>query len=219
MLNSAKDSLLIIGTGAQAKYAVDTCALQGTLVVGLIQLPEEEEPVNLNGSSILGTIEEFESIYRKHHMPPILIACSKNRLKETITTKLSFCCPHYHNVIHPSAVISSSAILGNGIIINANAVIQPFAKIGNHVMIHAGVIVEHDCKVEDYAKLAPRVALTGYVTVSKAATVYAGAVVAPCVRIGEGSTIGAGSVVLSDVADGVTVMGNPARETSVREIH
>jgi acetyltransferase-like isoleucine patch superfamily enzyme len=41
-----------------------------------------------------------------------------------------------------------------------------------------------------------------------------GVSVVPGVRIGAGATVGAGAVVISDVPDGETVVGVPARPTS-----
>jgi acetyltransferase-like isoleucine patch superfamily enzyme len=43
------------------------------------------------------------------------------------------------------------------------------------------------------------------------AWIGAAAVVIPNIRIGAGATVGAGAVVVTDVPDGVTVVGNPAR--------
>jgi UDP-2-acetamido-3-amino-2,3-dideoxy-glucuronate N-acetyltransferase len=50
--------------------------------------------------------------------------------------------------------------------------------------------------------------------VKRRAAVGTGAIVLPGVTIGAGAMIGAGAVVTADVADGVTVVGNPARVVS-----
>lgn len=47
--------------------------------------------------------------------------------------------------------------------------------------------------------------------VRRRAAVGTGAVILPGVTIGAGATVGAGAVVTNDVADGETVVGNPAR--------
>jgi acetyltransferase-like isoleucine patch superfamily enzyme len=47
--------------------------------------------------------------------------------------------------------------------------------------------------------------------VKRRAALGTGAIVLPGVTIGAGATVGAGAVVTRDVADGATVVGNPAR--------
>ena len=204
--------ILIIGTGAQAKYALEVFHLRKIPVVGIIALPGETPSGDIDGVRVMGSIDQFENIYTKNGKPFLVICCSKNKIKEELVKELSKYGCQYNNVIHPSAVIARTAIIGRGVIVNANAVIQPYAKVGNHVMIHAGAIIEHDCVIGDYANLAPRVSLAGYVKVGKGATVYTGAVAIPSVKIGEYAIVGAGGVVLKDVRNDVTVAGCPARE-------
>jgi acetyltransferase EpsM len=210
-------SLLIVGTGAQAKYTLDCCALRGVHVTGLVRLPTDRPVEAVGGARVLGELADVERLYREHDAPDLLIACSRPAVKEEVATRLRPLAPRYISLVHPSAVVSESAVLGQGVIVNATAVIQPFARIGDHVMIHAGVIVEHDCHVDDFANLAPRVALAGHVTVGRRAVLYTGAVVIPTVRIGEDAIVGAGSVVLSDLPARVTAVGVPARVVAARE--
>lgn len=204
-------SVLIVGTGAQAKYALEIFRLREVAVLGLIALQGESPSASLRDADILGSISEFEKIYLENNKPFLLLASSKNKTKENLVKKFSQYFPEYINAIHPSAVIATTAQLGKGIIVNPSTVVQPYAKIGNHVMLHSGVIVEHDCLIGDYVNLAPRATLTGYVKIGKGSTVYTGAVILPAVEVGDCSIIGAGAVVLKSVADNVTVAGVPAR--------
>jgi len=204
------DSVLIIGTGAQAKYAIEIFTLIKMPVSGLICLSSDKPAEGINGVDVLGSMDDFKKIYSDRNKPFLLLANSSNKVKEELSEKLSGYSPAYINAIHPSAVIATTAQLGRGIIINPNAVIQPNAKIGNHVMIHAGVIVEHDCVVGDYVNLAPRAVLAGHAKVGKGTTVYTGAVIIPVVEIGEYSKVGAGAVLLKSIGDNVTVAGIPA---------
>lgn len=203
--------VLIIGLGAQAKYALEIFNLRKMTVLGLIALRGEALCGRIHGANILGSINEFERIYLENNKPFLLLATSKNKIKENLVKKFSKYFPKYINAIHPSSIIATTAQLGAGIIINPNAVIQPYAKIGNHAMLHSCVIVEHDCVISDYVNIAPRATLAGYVKVGKGATIYTGAIILPTIELGAYSIIGAGAVVLKSVAGNVTVAGVPAR--------
>ncbi len=207
-----KTDVLIIGAGAQAKYALEIYRLRGMRVRGILPLPQERPDEKLRKYLLSASLDRFEEIYTAMERPGILLVSSKPAEKERLRNRIEKFGPVYINAVHPAAVVATNATLGCGIIINASAVIQPYAVIADHVMVHAGVIVEHDCVIEDYANLAPGVKLAGYVRVGKGAVIYTGAVVVPTVSIGEYSTVGAGAVVLDAVASNTTVVGIPAQE-------
>jgi sugar O-acyltransferase (sialic acid O-acetyltransferase NeuD family) len=204
--------VVIVGIGAQTKYALEIFHLRRIPLCGLIALPGEEGRAGFDGAAVLGTLDEFPSLYHEYEEPAVLLAMSSNIRKEEICQALDALAPVYAKAIHPTAVIARTADLGHGVIVNPGAVVQPFARIGNHVMVHAGVIVEHDCVVSDFVNIAPRATLAGHVRVGKFSTIYTGAVVIPTVKVGEACVVGAGAVVLRDVADGITVAGVPAKE-------
>jgi acetyltransferase EpsM len=204
-------AVVIVGTGAQAKYALEIFHLRQIPVRGLIALPGEEGRAGFDGAEIIGTLDRFPECYREHGKPAVLLAMSNNSRKQEVCGVLAALAPAYARAIHPAAVIARTAEVGHGVIINAGAVVQPFARIGNHVMLHAGAIVEHDCVVSDFANIAPHATLTGHVKVGRCSTVYAGAVIIPGVQVGDACVVGAGAVVLQDVDHGTTVAGVPAR--------
>lgn len=91
-------------------------------------------------------------------------------------------------------------------------------KIKPHVYIPTGVIIE------DQVFLGPNVTFTNdkyprakgdwklvKTLVGRGASIGAHSVILPGVQVGKGALVGAGSVVTTDVPDGATVCGNPAK--------
>ena len=57
------------------------------------------------------------------------------------------------SLVHPSAIISSTATLGVGSVICARAAVSPGVKIGTGCIISAGVAVARDTAVEDWTHI------------------------------------------------------------------
>lgn len=117
----------------------------------------------------------------------------------------------FATVVSIDAVVASSAKLGEGCQVITGAIVHPGATIGVNTIVNTGAQVDHDCRVGAHAHVAPGAILCGWVHVGDEAHVGAGAVISDHVTIGDGAIVGAGAVVLRDVAEGATVVGNPAR--------
>lgn len=115
------------------------------------------------------------------------------------------------DTIHPKAVISTSAVCGEGVTIMAGVVINAQARLGANVIVNTGAIIEHDCEISDHVHVATGAKLAGTVFVGKGTHIGLGASVRQCVRIGANVLVGAGAVVVDDVPDNVIVVGVPAR--------
>ncbi len=113
--------------------------------------------------------------------------------------------------IHPGAHVSPLAHVGPGLVALHGATVHVDARVGSFCIVNAQSAIDHDCVLGDGVTLGPGVTFPGGVTVGEGASIGAGVVVLPGKSIGRGATIGAGAVVTKDVADGVTVAGNPAR--------
>jgi len=117
----------------------------------------------------------------------------------------------FATLVHPRAWVAARATIGPGCQIMAGALVNAHARLGAHVILNLGSSVSHDCVLGDGVTLGPGARLAGGVTVGAAASIGMGALVLPGIAIGRGATIGAGAVVTRPVADGATVVGNPAR--------
>ncbi len=114
--------------------------------------------------------------------------------------------------VHPSAVVATSASIGDGAHVLAQAVVGAGAKVGDCVIVNTGATVDHECVLAAGVHIAPGAVLCGCIEVGEDALVGAGAVVLPRLRIGARAVVGAGAVVTRDVPDGAIVMGQPARD-------
>lgn len=116
------------------------------------------------------------------------------------------------NVIHPSAVIDSSAKLGQGVIILAKVVVNPFSRIGDNIFIFSGSIIEHDSSIGNNVYISPGVHIAGHVAVEDNVFFGIGSNVIENVKIGKNSVIGAGALVLKNVPTNVVYAGVPAKK-------
>ena len=114
-------------------------------------------------------------------------------------------------LIHPSAVVSSSAVVGLGTMALPLVVVGAGASVGENCILNTGCMVEHDSKVWDHVHISPGAIIGGEVTVETFAHAGMGARVLSRLRIGRESVLGAGAVVTKDVDSGWVVAGIPAK--------
>lgn len=136
------------------------------------------------------------------------------RLK--IHRRLTARCIQPTNMVHPTAWVSASSEIGDGVQVLSGAIIAPACKIGMETIVNTNASVDHNSQIGEGVEIAPGATLCGYVQIGNGTLIGAGATVLPKVVIGENSIIGAGALVNRHVADNVTVMGMPARNVDLK---
>jgi len=191
----------LYGAGGHGKVVLDAMQVAHINCTGFV---DDKEISNWAGLSVLKLSDlVLESSIYFH------LAIGNCKTREAIAAELNNA--NYFSVIHPSAVIAKTAQIGLGTFSAAQSVIAPDAKIGNHCIINHAAVVDHDCVVGDYTHIAPQCSLGGGVKVGKGVLIGTGAVVLPGITIADYAVIGAGAVVTKNVAEGMTVVGNPAK--------
>ena len=207
MKTTLKKPVAIVGYSGHAYVIIDILLSAGRLVTAYCdQEAKEFNPYHLDylgkESDVINKLKKFD-----------FFACvGHNGIREKIHTNLSQYLGNPINAIHPSAVISASVKMGDGVMIAANATLNPLVQIGQGVICNTATSIDHECVIGDFTHIAPGAVLCGNVSVGRGTFVGANSVVRQGIKIGNNVIIGAGTVVVKDIPDNATVIGNPARQ-------
>jgi len=140
------------------------------------------------------------------------VAIGENVLRKQITQQIiSKVKIEPINAIHTNTSLSSTALLGNGVMVSGNCIINACANIGDGVICNTQSVIEHECQIGAFSHIAPGAVLCGNVKIGVCTFIGANAVIKQGVVIGDNVTIGAGAVILKNVPSNSTVVGNPQK--------
>jgi sugar O-acyltransferase (sialic acid O-acetyltransferase NeuD family) len=199
--------LLLIGASGLAR---EVLAAGITGVTGIL-----DDDVNLHGTEIDG-LPVLGPLTAAIDRPEQLLICvgpsagRRNIVRRF--AKFGVDTERYATYAARSARIGSSSDVGPGSILLDGVVVTAAARLGAHVVVMPNCVITHDDRLDEYATLAAGVSLGGNVHVREAAYIGMNASVRQGRIIGEAATVGMGAVVLSDVPDGQTWVGVPARQ-------
>lgn len=191
------DELIIIGAGGHSKVVEEIARLNGYKVRGFLDDSQ---------SGALGRISDAENFKDCD----FVIAIGNNVIREKIVAEHSGL--NFASLVHPKAVVSGSATIGDGTVVMAGAIINPDAKVGNHCIINTGAIVEHDNEIADFVHISPNATLCGTVRVGERTHIGAGVTVRNNLNITADCIIGVGSAVVKDIEKAGIYVGVPAKE-------
>lgn len=146
-------------------------------------------------------------------LSPMIVSIGVNKVRKMIVERLKAnnSAIEFATAIHPSAVISPSAKIGEGSVVMAGAVVNADAVIGKHCIVNTGATIDHDSVVGDYCHVAPGAHICGGTQIGEGTWIGVGTSIIQCLNIGKNCMVGAGSVVVRDIPDDVTAFGNPCR--------
>ena len=212
--------LFILGTSGHAKVILDIAKSMNSYDEIFFLDPSKDSGELINGISVAGSEDNLDTIVNRDFSNiEIAIGIGDNSIRNKIFEKLNSKFPtlKYAVLIHPSAVVSDSAIIGEGTVVMPCAVVNANSTIGRFSIVNTKASVDHDCSIGDFVTLAPGVTLGGNVKVDNYSAICLGASVVHGISIGKENVIGANSLVLKNIDDYGVDYGNPCKFIRKRE--
>lgn len=203
--------VILLGAGGHAKVLLDILLEQNVEILGIVEKEGTDKLTDLCGVHVIGNDSD---ILRYSSAEIELVngigSVGSTALRQKIYEYFNRQGYRFRQVIHPNAIISQRADLGEGVQIMAGAVVNIGTRVGEDTLINTNVSVDHDCLIGAHVHIAPGATLSGGVTVSDGSHIGTGASVVQGIEIGANVIVGAGAVVVNNVAAGRTVCGVPA---------
>ena len=127
------ESFVLIGGSGHAKVIIDCIRASGGEIVGILD-DGIDTGTEVLGVPVLGKTEEFAA-YSNHSF---VVAIGNNSIRRKIAENVNV---KWGIVVHPSAVVSGYATIGEGTVIMPNAVVNAGAVIGKHCIVNTGAVV------------------------------------------------------------------------------
>ena len=204
MTNGSK--LILVGGFIEM---VELCQAVGRSIAGVIDPLLQGE---FFGCEVLGSDEDIPAIRERFGNLPVVLTPDPPASRERLYKTYSEAGFKTSSLIHPQAIVSRTAQVGDGAVIQYGSCLSSLVKIGICVKVNVRANLMHDVVVGDFSTIAPNAVILGHVEIGRCAYVGANATVLPGLHVGDGAVIGAGAVVTRDVRPRAIVKGNPARE-------
>jgi sugar O-acyltransferase (sialic acid O-acetyltransferase NeuD family) len=204
--STASPRVILVGAGRFAEETGDLATDAGIAVAAWIEGldPTREDSSHEPPILWVDTQATFEPDL------PIVPAIGSPRRRELVE-RLVASGRRLATIVHPSAVIASSAVIEDGCVIFPQVVIGARTRVMAGTIVNRGALIGHHTSIGRHAFVGPGANIAGGVTIGDGAHIGLGSIVRDDRSVGEGAFVGAGAVAVGDVPAGVTVVGLPAR--------
>lgn len=201
--------MVVLGAGGFAHELIDSLVEGNKYTEANLFFFDEINTSNdsLYGFKVLHSIEEVKQVF-KNISNEFCLGVGSPKSRYDLYKKFEGLGGEATTIIANNSDIGQFDVtIGKGSSIMSNTVISNTAFIEKGTLINTHVIVGHNVKIGMFSDIAPGAKLTGYCQVGKYVTIGTSAVILPKVKIGDNSFIGAGSIVSNDVPKNSMVVG------------
>jgi UDP-N-acetylbacillosamine N-acetyltransferase len=210
--------LIIFGTGTLAKllhhYIVTTT---DDLVVGFTVDALHHDACVFDRKPVY----EYESIDNSVDTSDIrfisAVGYASMRSRRSVFQRLKADGRQLYSYISPSAVIDSSAILGENSIIFPLVVVEPFCQLGDNNILWSGSTVCHDANIGSHNFIAANATLGGFISMGNCCFIGFNAVAVQHLSIADETLVGASALLLQSTDAATRYLGSPAKAVATHE--
>jgi acetyltransferase EpsM len=205
----AGDRVILIGAGRFAEEITDLAADAGVIVAAWIEGLEPARADAAHDPPIVW-LDDLAAFEPGLHLVPAIGTVRRRGLVERLLAEGRA----FATVVHPSAVVSRSAVLEPGCVVFPNVVVGARTHVGAGTIVNRGALIGHHVTIGAGSFVGPGAIVGGGAILGEQVHVGIGAVVRDDRRVGDRAVIGAGAVAVADVEADSTVVGVPAKPVS-----
>jgi sugar O-acyltransferase (sialic acid O-acetyltransferase NeuD family) len=200
MNNTDNQPVIILGGGGHASMLAEICIEQGRQILAVVS-PEPILPRKIFQGIRHLTNDDEVSEFSASNVELVngVGGLPGSDLRKQLATQFSELGYRFATLVAPSATVSQTVALGEGVQVLPRATVNVGASIGMHTILNSGALVEHDCIIDSFVHIAPGATICGGTTIREMAQIGPNSVVAQGLNIGEYSIIGAGVSVVRSV--------------------
>lgn len=208
--------LYILGAGGAGREILEFLPELDEVKIGLWEfagfLDDQAESDQSLAAPVIGTIADWKISDNQVFVCSIGNPTTRSRITKSMTERGA----NFVALIHPLSHISPTATIGRGSVVFPFAYISSSARIGEHVIINVHSSVGHDAIVGNNTVMSSFCDVTGAVTLGERVFLGSHVTTAPGLNIGDDAMIQIGSVVVNNVKQGRKVFGNPAKNWEIK---
>ena len=145
--------MILYGASGHAKVIID-----------ILHAMNDEVSELFDDNDSIETLQDIKVSKPRETVEKIIISIGNNAIRKKIVESNNY---NYGLAIHPTAIISPYAKIGEGTVVMQGGVIQSDVVVGKHCIINTGATVDHECHIEDYVHISPNATLCGNVNVGE----------------------------------------------------
>lgn len=204
--------ILIIGAGGCGREVLQWIKAINIIekrwnIIGFL----DDNPHALDGKICdVGIVASIDDYIIKEN--DVFVCCIGNsKVRKDVVMRFKSKGAKFVSVIHPSAIITESSSIGEGVIVYPFAMVSDNTCIGDYCIINMYSSVTHDVVLGKYCTISGHCDITGKCKLGDSVFMGTTSHVVPGSVIGNDVFICAGSTVMTNVRDGLRVIGNPAK--------
>jgi acetyltransferase-like isoleucine patch superfamily enzyme len=210
-MSEASPAIALIGTGAVAQEIVETFGM--ACFVAAYCEPQYAQAAYVR-LPIYTSLEQLRQV-ASHYVIGLADPAHRIRLASAAEEHGLIAAPP---LVASTARVSPSAIVGNGSVFAHGVQIGANAIVGEHNLFTYHAIFGHDSRSGQHVVLGPAVHVAGEVILGDGVTARANATLAKGITVGDHALIVQSAACFRSIPPHATVIGNPARVVTRREL-